>query len=285
MIADYLEEMKTDIQGLRAMAMHAGFREEMAQKLELELLRSSELSDFERTRMEREIAIHKTAARRATPLLKYLGAEKAVEHARRALQIHGGNGYIREFGAEKLVRDAMVMPIYEGTSQIQALMAMKDTLGAIMKSPQSFVRRLAQARWRALSSRDPFERRVAKIQVLSLSAQQHLLAKTAGAKFREISARPLGEWPSALLSSWDPKRDFAHALLHAERLTRLLADELCSELLLEQGRKHPERLELLERWLERAEPRSRFLYDEITSTGARLLATLEEPASEARAAS
>ena len=52
-----------------------------------------------------------------------------------ALQIHGGNGYITEYLPEKLLRDALVMPIYEGTSQIQALMAMKDTLGGIIKKP------------------------------------------------------------------------------------------------------------------------------------------------------
>lgn len=37
------------------------------------------------------------------------------------------------------------MPIDEDTSQIQALMAMKDTLGGIIKNPQAFVRRMAQA--------------------------------------------------------------------------------------------------------------------------------------------
>jgi 3-(methylthio)propanoyl-CoA dehydrogenase len=275
LIADYLEEMQTDIQALRALAVHAGFHEEMAQKLELELLRSPELTPFEKKRIDAELSRHKQAARRATPLLKYLGAEKAIEISRRALQILGGNGYIKEYGAEKLVRDAMVMPIYEGTSQIQALMAMKDTLGAVMKSPQSFVGKLAQTRWRALSARDGQERRVARIQLLSLSAQQQILAKTAGAKFREISHRPFSEWPGALFRAWDPKRDFSYALLHAERLSRLLADELTAELLLAQARRHPERAELLERWLERAEPRCRHLFDEITTTGGRLLERLE----------
>jgi hypothetical protein len=46
------------------------------------------------------------------------------------LQIHGGVGYTKEYGAEKLLRDALVMPIYEGTSQIQSLMAMKDAMSA-----------------------------------------------------------------------------------------------------------------------------------------------------------
>src|SRR3954463_830295 len=105
----------------------------------------------------RTVREHKALARRLTPLLKYLAAEKAVEMARRCVQIHGGNGYMRDYGAEKLLRDAMVMPIYEGTSQIQSLMAMKDTLGRIMKNPQDFLARVAQARWRSLSATDPLD--------------------------------------------------------------------------------------------------------------------------------
>ena len=84
----------------------------------------------------------------------------------------------------------MVMPIYEGTSQIQALMAMKDTLGGDhARAPQAFVKRLAQARWRALSARDPLERRVARLQQLSLSAQQHLITRTADRQGAQRCAR------------------------------------------------------------------------------------------------
>ena len=270
MIADYLDEMKTDIQGLRAMAVSAGYAEEMAQKLQLVVDHQEGLSTDDRARLERDLKHYKRTARRITPLLKYFGAEKAVEMGRRCIQIHGGNGYTTEYGAEKLLRDALVMPIYEGTSQIQSLMAMKDTLTGILGNPQRFVRRLAQARWRSLSTRDPLERRVARLQVLSLSAQQHLVLRTAGDKFKGIQGEPLTEWPD-LFQSWDPKRDFAFAMLHAERLTRILTDELVAELLLAQAEKHPHRRDVLERWLERVEPRTRFLYDEITTTGQRIL--------------
>ncbi|HEX8953086.1 MAG TPA: acyl-CoA dehydrogenase family protein, partial [Polyangia bacterium] len=214
--------------------------------------------------------------RQLTPLLKYLGSEKAVEMARRCIQILGGAGYIREYGAEKLLRDAMVLPIYEGTSQIQSLMAMKDTLGGILKNPQRFVRRGAQARWRSLSSRDGLERAVARIQTLSFQAQQHLILRTAGDKLKATTHKPLAEWPRSFLKNWNPKRDFAYAMLHAERLTRVLVDEVVAELLFEQAKKDPARRELAERWVERAEPRCRHLVDEITSTGDRLLATLHK---------
>ncbi len=282
MIADYLDEMRTDIQGLRALAMYGAYHEEMAQKLKIRM-RGLPQGELEQKRMQRAIGEHQENARAVTPLLKYAASERAVDMARRAIQILGGAGYIREYGAEKLLRDAMVMPIYEGTSQIQSLMAMKDTLGGIMKNPQGFVKRIAQTRWRSLSAKDPREKRVAKISLLALSAQQHLLTRTAGAKVRGLSGKPVSEWTRALFKNWDPKRDFALAMLHAERLTRILADEAICERLLEQSQQHPERGAVLDRYLDRCEPRCRFLLDEMTSSGARLLARLNETESVAAA--
>lgn len=270
MIADLLDEMEIDIIGIRALAMEGAVQEELAQKKSLAL----KLGGLVDKGSKREIRQHKRRARRVTPLLKYLAAEKAVEMARRCVQIHGGNGYMREYGAEKLLRDAVVMPIYEGTSQIQSLMAMKDCLSEVMKDPQGFLKRLAQAKWRALSARDSLERRVAKLQQLSLASQQHLMTRTAANKMRSLRGTPLTGWPKAMRQNWDPKRDFGYAMLHAERLTRLLADEAICELLLAQGEAHPERRHLLERYLERAEPRCRYLNDQITSTGGSLLARL-----------
>ncbi|MCA9710785.1 MAG: acyl-CoA dehydrogenase family protein [Myxococcales bacterium] len=267
MIADYLDQMQTEIQGLRALAMHGAWSEEMSTKLEIAAhVEPARAEEFERQRRS-----HKADARRITPLLKYLAAEKAVEMARRAVQIHGGNGYTTDYGAEKLLRDAMVFPIYEGTSQIQALMAMKDTLGGILKAPQDFVRRLAQARWRSLSARDAHERRVARLQALALDAQQHLIRRTATDKFKSVQDRPISQWPKAFLQHWDPKRDFSYALLHAEHLAQLLADVAICEALQQQARQHPERIEVLERYLERAEPRARHNHDLIVNTGQGLL--------------
>src|SRR6185436_4340374 len=107
---------------------------------------------------------------------------------------------------EKLVRDSLVLPIYEGTSQIQALMATKDTLGAIIKAPQEFLKRMATTRWRALSAADELERRVAGLQQIALSAQQHLITRTMAAKVRTVRKKPLPSWRGELFSQWDPKR-------------------------------------------------------------------------------
>ena len=106
MIADYLDEMETDVVGLRALAMHAGFHEELGHKQQL-FGRFTSAGQLDPERLAREAKAHRMAARRATPLLKYLAAEKAVEMARRCLQIHGGNGYMtRVRGREAAARRA-----------------------------------------------------------------------------------------------------------------------------------------------------------------------------------
>ena len=275
MIADYLDEMEIDIIGLRALATYGAYNEELAQKTNM-LINANVIDGEALKAHQAKLKGFKRRARWVTPLLKYLGAEKAVDMARRCVQIHGGVGYTTEYGAEKLLRDAMVMPIYEGTSQIQSLMAMKDTLVGVLKNPRRFAKRVAQAKLRSASARDPLERRVAKLTSLSLASQQHLLTRTAADKYRALKGRPMAEWPDRFLKNWDPKRDFSYAMLHAERLTRQLADEAVVRILWEQAERFGERRTLVERYLDRAEPRARFLHDEITTTGQRILDSLAD---------
>jgi len=273
MIFDLLDEMYTNIQGIRALCMEAGWHEEVGQKLRVRLRLDPPADPDARADMERQAKRHQRAARRLTPLLKHIASEEAVAMARQCIQIHGGVGYSREVGAEKLLRDAMVMPIYEGTSQIQALMAMKDTLLDVVRRPQAFVRNGAAYRWRALSARDPLERRVARLQSLRHQAIRHLLTQLITGKLGELRTTRISAWADAL-SQLDPKRDFALAMLHAERLCRLLTQVAVAEVLLEQAQQHDDRDVVLERWLERAEPRCRAELDWITSTGHGVLSRL-----------
>jgi acyl-CoA dehydrogenase len=52
---------------------------------------------------------------------KVFGADRAMQTAIDAVQVFGGNGYVKDYPVEKLMRDAKVLQIYEGTSQIQRL--------------------------------------------------------------------------------------------------------------------------------------------------------------------
>jgi 3-(methylthio)propanoyl-CoA dehydrogenase len=89
-----------------------------------------------------------------------------------------------------------------------------------------------------------------------------------------VRGKPLASWPGEIRGRWDPRQDFSFALLHAERLTRIFADVEIARVLLGQSRQHPERGELVDRYLARAEPRVRSLHDEITSSGGAFLDTL-----------
>ncbi len=60
---------------------------------------------------------------------KAYGADSAMTTATDAVQVFGGNGYVKEYPVEKLMRDAKVLQIYEGTSQIQRMVIAKAVLG------------------------------------------------------------------------------------------------------------------------------------------------------------
>lgn len=61
-------------------------------------------------------------------IAKCLGADYAVKCATDAVQIFGGYGYTREYPVEKIYRDAKLMQIYEGTSQVQRMVIAKNIL-------------------------------------------------------------------------------------------------------------------------------------------------------------
>ena len=60
---------------------------------------------------------------------KLFASEAAVRAANNALQVHGGAGYVDEYPPAKYLRDARVMTLYEGTSQIQKLLIGRDETG------------------------------------------------------------------------------------------------------------------------------------------------------------
>ncbi len=60
-----------------------------------------------------------------TPLLKFVASEYSNQITYDSLQIHGGTGYMKDFPIERLSRDARITSIYEGTSQLQVVAAIR----------------------------------------------------------------------------------------------------------------------------------------------------------------
>jgi alkylation response protein AidB-like acyl-CoA dehydrogenase len=65
---------------------------------------------------------------REASMSKVFASESAVRVCNEAVQIHGGYGYVREFAAERHLRDARVTTIYEGTSEIQRVVIARGLL-------------------------------------------------------------------------------------------------------------------------------------------------------------
>lgn len=69
-----------------------------------------------------------------TPLLKLFASEYCNQIAYDAIQIHGGTGYMKDFPVERIFRDARITTIYEGTSQLQVVAAIRGvTNGSYLK--------------------------------------------------------------------------------------------------------------------------------------------------------
>ncbi len=281
MIADYLDKISVELKGLRAMAFSAAYAVDLLTRIETKLQLAPPSDPKERMVLEKRLRSLKWKARGLTPTFKYLAAEKAVELSRIALQIHGGVGYTTDYLIEKLVRDAMVLPIYEGTSQIQALMSLKDQLQGAIKDPGRFIRRKAQAHVNSISARNLLDRKLAKLETRFYGALQHILTRIARDKWHLATEKRFTEWANAFLKDWDPKRDFAYGMLHAERVTRILAHCQIARILVDQARKFPERRSLALSYIERVTPEVNFLYDEIQHLGDRLLSQLNEAQGEA----
>jgi alkylation response protein AidB-like acyl-CoA dehydrogenase len=104
-----------ELNGLQGMIADIGTEVEAARLL---TLRAAVLKDAGRP------------AKVAASMAKVFASEVAMKAATKALQIHGGAGYISEFPIERIFRDAKLTEIGEGTSEIQRMVIARDILGA-----------------------------------------------------------------------------------------------------------------------------------------------------------
>jgi 3-(methylthio)propanoyl-CoA dehydrogenase len=246
LVADMLLDMQTTVAGIRALWMECAVAFDLVQGLERQLRELAEVDPrrpalaARRSRLERYL-------RELTPLVKYHGAEEAVRVARLGMQVFGGYGVVKEYEVERFLRDSLILPIYEGTSQIQALMATKDVLKAVFRNPRSLLvpgghsRALAGAR---------LEGEAARLYGQALRAYGRALNWLMMDVARRLGPRRAAQ--VARGQAEPGEADLQYVLLSAERLTRMLAHLHIGRLLAQQAARWPERRPLAERALRRA---------------------------------
>jgi alkylation response protein AidB-like acyl-CoA dehydrogenase len=74
-----------------------------------------------------------------TPVLKMFASEYANQNAYDCIQVHGGSGFMKDYACERLYRDARILTIYEGTSQLQVVAAIRHvTTGTYLKKIREY---------------------------------------------------------------------------------------------------------------------------------------------------
>lgn len=71
----------------------------------------------------------------ASSMAKVFASEVAMRHTTEAVQIHGGYGYVKEYHVERLMRDAKITQIYEGTSEIQRIVIARSIIKGQLYDP------------------------------------------------------------------------------------------------------------------------------------------------------
>ncbi len=91
------------------------------------------------TKEERnELKEYTRLAEMFTPLAKLFGSEFCNQVTYDAVQVHGGTGYMRDFPVERLYRDARITNIYEGTSQLQVVAAIRSVMTGLLTQRLTF---------------------------------------------------------------------------------------------------------------------------------------------------
>lgn len=269
LIADKLLDMEMDLKAIRSLVYKAAFRQSFIDMAKAYLAANPDLDQEIRHQLEQKIAAYRRRIRQWIPLIKYQVGENVVMHARNALQIHGGYGYSREYLPELWLRQSVILSIYEGTSQIQALMCIKDLLKEVLRNPRAFIERTLALNVKGISESSNLRKKLNKTKQLVNSATVKILLTLIGKNFASgVSRLRMKDLLRGLekLKKNLKLRDFSHALLNAERLCEMKCHVALAEALVWDAEADKAREKIAHRFLNKAIPRLQGLKAEIEAS-------------------
>ena len=119
-VYDMLSRMKAKLDAGRSLLYQTARYVDLYKALE-DIARDQKLTPEERQEMKKYTRL----ADAFTPLAKGINSEYANQTAYDAISIHGGSGFIMEYKSQRLYRDARIFSIYEGTTQLQVVAAVR----------------------------------------------------------------------------------------------------------------------------------------------------------------
>ena len=163
-VFEMLTNMKAKLQASRAM-LYETTRFVQLYKTYTHISHERKLEAEERAEMK----AYTRLAVAFTPLLKLMSSEYCNQLAYDALQIHGGSGYMHDYPIQRIYRDARITNIYEGTSQLQVVAAIRHvTTGTYLSQIMEYEKAecpgdLDQIRKRLVAMREEYEKTVEKV--------------------------------------------------------------------------------------------------------------------------
>ena len=128
-VAEMLAIMNAKLQASRSLLYETARFVDMY-KLYEDIARERSLTPDERAEMKH----YSRLADALTPLAKGLGSEYCNQNAYDCIQIHGGSGFMKDYACERVYRDARITSIYEGTTQLQVVAAIRHVTTGTYKS-------------------------------------------------------------------------------------------------------------------------------------------------------
>ena len=177
-VYDMLSRMKAKLDAGRSLLYCTARYVDIYKALE-DISRDTKLSPEERQEMKKYTKL----ADAFTPLAKGMNSEYANQNAYDAISIHGGSGFIMEYKSQRLFRDARIFSIYEGTTQLQVVAAIRyitngTYLGIIKEMMESEVSDdLKALKERVGKLVDLYEAAIAKVKELGDQAVHDFLAR------------------------------------------------------------------------------------------------------------
>ncbi len=134
-VAELVTDMHIDIQGARALTYETSrICDRENNNLRVLEMRPQPLAAEEEKRRKKLSRELKRINGMLTPMSKYYASEMCVRVTHGTIQVLGGSGYMKDYPAERYLRDARITTIYEGTSQLQVVAACRGVASGVFES-------------------------------------------------------------------------------------------------------------------------------------------------------
>jgi len=133
-VAEMVTDMKIAIEAARALTYETSRRCDRENNNLRILEWSKDLNKDEKKRRKQLSRSLKRINSMLTPMSKYYASEMCCRVADTALQVLGGSGYMKDYPAERYFRDARITTIYEGTSQLQIVAAIRGVTSGVFET-------------------------------------------------------------------------------------------------------------------------------------------------------